>query len=232
MNDTIPTLELMRQSPKQRWVFFLHPDRLILACEDKGLSYEVSRQDSPEKVQLNEGGRLGPSLIVRAAKAMIFNVTPEAMPVLREWLGPLTERHLKFALKRRVNLTLLPLGAFVMVLSIPLRGNVLRGTPSHPFDPVWFALGTMMISMAILSKFAPHRVLFLLDSIWMSVLAGRLGYQILAGSRSWFYAFLVIFQLLMILDSIVQYRRFAPDKMGKDTPGGGRAAKPAYAKFG
>ena len=230
MSDTIPRFELINASTKRPWVLFLHPDRLILTCHEKDLSYEVSRRDSPEKIQLSDG-RLGTTLIVRADKAVIVKVTPEALPALREWLGPLTPRHLAAALKRRVNLTLLPLGALVLILSIPLRGNPGRGIPPHAFSPLWFALGTMMISMGVLSKFKPHRVLFLLDSIWMSALAGGLGYQVLAGTRSWFWAILVFVQVFMVIDRFVQYRRFAPEKMytGKDARGDDQAETPVYA---
>ena len=229
MYSPVPTFELIQRSPRRTWVLFMHPDRLILACEEKDLRHEVLRQNSPEQIRLREG-RQRPRLTVRTPRPVMFTVTPGQARALRQWLGPLTQRHLKAELKRHVSLAHLPISGLFLYLSSPMKHSSGLSVPS--LDPVLFVLGGILILLSFVSEFRPHRILFLLNSIWMSVLGGRLGYQVLAGSRSSLWSILILMQVLVVIHGLAQYRRFAPDKMGTGrNPQDGQSEMPAYAGF-
>ena len=64
-----------------------------------------------------------------------------------------------------------------------------------------------LLAIGALARVKPHRIFFLIDSLWFVLLAGNTIFEIFTGS-SWLWSVLVVLQLLLAKSGIMQYQRF------------------------
>ena len=77
-----------------------------------------------------------------------------------------------------------------------------------PFDPLDACLGIFLVLQGLLSRRWPHRIYFLLDSLWFLILAVDTTLAVAAGSSPlWLGA--VVLQAWLILTGLGYWRRFA-----------------------
>ena len=70
---------------------------------------------------------------------------------------------------------------------------------------------TSLALMGLMAKFKPHRILFLLDSLWFAALAGGQVWRILKGDSLW-WILLVLFEIWLVMSGIELYKHFARTK--------------------
>lgn len=187
-------------APARKWTLILLPDRLRLESAGDAPSVEVPRPEIPHKVEILHGLVFRRVLVIKKGKP--FQLKPDAFAALQAWMGPPTREDLKVALRRRMGWTL-PIGAIFVLGSLPIEG------PSpQPFVPVTAGLGASLILLSVVSRLAPNRVFFLLDSIWFVGLAAETVRQVVVGESGPVWLALVAFQLAAAGSGLRQYRRF------------------------
>jgi hypothetical protein len=185
----------------KKWTLSLYPDHLRLQPPE-GDPQEVDRAKLPEQVQMTDGGWLLPPLlfVTLGKKRLGFRLSPELYADIRSWIGPPTPADLKIALKRRFA-WVLPAGFLFMLTALPV-GNL-------PLEPVSLGLGLALIVTGMFAKLAPHRILFVLDTLWFSGLAAD-SVRLLVEDWSWWRLVLLFLQLKLVESGWREYRRFAP----------------------
>ena len=202
----IAVVEMPARKPE--WRLSVYADRLRLSPPGDGPPQDVPSAELSEKVTVQDFLFIRRCVVVKLGKKKrIFQLEPEDFATFTQWLGPPTAADLKRALKKRLA-WVLPIGCLIVLASVPMGGDRAAGIEPLPFDPVGFVLGGSLLLMGILSKWMPHPVFFLFDSFWFLALASNLSYQIFTG-RSWLWIILVLFQLLLVLGGIGEYRRFS-----------------------
>jgi hypothetical protein len=134
-------------------------------------------------------------------KSLMFQLPPEAFQRVKAWYGPLTLDDLTIALKRRFG-WVIPIGILFILGSAPIGQN--------PFEPVTFGLGIGLILTGTLSKLVPHRIFFLLDSLWFCTLAAT-SIVILIDGWSWMRAVFLALQIHLAWRGFQEFHRFAPE---------------------
>jgi len=192
---------------KGRWRVLLGAEALTLVSPDGSERYEISRAEAAEKIELLDG-MLAPkwTFLAHIPKRQGFQAEREKIELLREWLGPPTVRELKVALRRRFKLCL-PIGILFVLTSLPMRGDAEAGLEAVPLDTLGVVLGAVLIGLGLLMKVWPCRELFLVDSLWFAVLAGKLVYDMMMGAH-WLWGIGVLLLVGSVAGGIRRYRRF------------------------
>ncbi|NIM52971.1 MAG: hypothetical protein GTO22_27665 [Gemmatimonadales bacterium] len=198
------------------WTLSLPEDALKLEASDGSESHEVSRADAPERIDLLEPLIGQPLLRVKLPKTAVFafdtggppgsGESAQRVEEVRQWLGPLTARHLSVALRRRLP-WVFPIGAIFLLSSIPLPGDPAAGVEPLPFDSWAALLGAILIAIGFFERVAPRKELFLLDASWFLLAAGKIAIDI-AGGDSWLWGILIVIMLFAAVSGIREFQRF------------------------
>ena len=192
---------------KGGWKVALNPESLTVTAADGSESFEISRSDAEEKVEIRGGSLSEPFLVIRVPKQILFKIGKTQAAAVKQWLGPPTFKGLKIALKRRLKWSI-PIAILFIVTSLPLPGDPEAGIEALPFDPVSAFLGVVLLGIALLAKIRPMRILFMVDAFWFFLLALRVTGGVIRGtSLLWLIA--VVFLLFAAFGGISEYNRFA-----------------------
>ncbi len=191
------------------WEVTLEADALTLAAVDgpPSESIQILRADAEEKIVLHEWLSFKNLVITIQKEKVVIGLERSQFALLKEWLGPPTIRGLKVALKKRLNWCL-PIGILFVLTSIPLPANPEVGLEAVPFDAVSAFLGASLIAITILARIWFRRILFLLDGVWLSLLALDATVGIFRGDSLW-WAISVIGLIFVAIGSFLEYQRFA-----------------------
>ena len=191
------------------WKVTLEADALTLAAVDgpPSESIQILRADAEEKIVLQEWRFIRNLVITIQKEKVVIELEPSQVALLKEWLGPPTIRGLKVALKKRLNWCL-PIGILFVFSSLPLSGDPEAGLEAVPFDAVSAFLGASLIAITILARIWFRRILFLLDGVWLSLLALDATVGIFRGDSLW-WAISVIALILGAKGGFSEYQRFA-----------------------
>ena len=192
------------------WKVTLEADALTLAAVDgpPSESIQILRADAEEKIVLHESLFFFRHLVITIQKEKgVIELERSQVALLKEWLGPPTIRGLKVALKKRLNWCL-PIGILFVLTSIPLPADPEVGLEAVPFDAVSAFLGASLIAITILARIWFRRILFLLDGVWLSLLALDATVGIFRGDSLW-WAISVIALILGAKGGFSEYQRFA-----------------------
>jgi hypothetical protein len=191
-----------------------HPGKLII-FHDR-LCFEVEGQpvcqllhaERSEKSQLHPGlfAVSAGHITIKTMTKRSFSLQSDALRAVQAWFGPPTPEDLRLALKRQLAL-ITPIGSFFVLMSLPLGGL--------PFEPVLCAEGMILVFIGLLSRVSPHRVFFLIESIWFMVLAITTIGDVLKGVNKW-WLLSVLIQIAVAIHGVREYLRFAPEKMVGD----------------
>ena len=191
------------------WKVTLEADALTLAAVDgpPSESIQILRADAEEKIALQEWLFFRHLVITIQKERVDVELERSQVALLKEWLGPPTIRGLKVALKKRLNWCL-PIGILLVFSSLPLPGDPEAGLEAVPFDAVSAFLGASLIAITILTRIWFRRILFLLDGVWLSLLALNVTVGIFRGDSLW-WAIWVIALILVAKGGFSEYQRFA-----------------------
>ena len=203
------------------WKVTLEADALTLAAVDgpdiqrlgglhlhaRSESIQILRADAEEKIVLHEWLSFKNLVITIQKEKVVIGLERSQFALLKEWLGPPTIRGLKVALKKRLNWCL-PIGILFVLTSIPLPADPEVGLEAVPFDAVSAFLGASLIAITILARIWFRRILFLLDGVWLSLLALDATVGIFRGDSLW-WAISVIALILGAKGGFSEYQRFA-----------------------
>ena len=207
MNEFITIDAAAQAGRKGAWTITLGAESLTFAAVAGDESFEITRIDTEEKTELRNPGSGNPLFIVSIPKKIIFKLESAQAATLDGWLGPPTIKGLKIALRRRLRWGL-PIGILFVFSSIPLSADPGAGLEAVPFDALSAFLGASLIFISFLSRIWPRRILFLMDSVWFSLLALDVAVDIFRGA-SILWIFLVCVLFLGAKGSLMEYRRFA-----------------------
>ena len=192
---------------KGTWAVTLGDETLTVASVEGDDSFVISKEETARKIELQKL-MFAPHLIIKIDKKQIaFKLDKPNMASLQQWLGPPTIQDLKVALARRLRWCL-SMGILFVVTSIPLSADPQSGMEAVPFNLVSALLGASLIAIVIIARFWQHRILFLLDGIWFSLLAIDVAVDIFHGRSIWWF----IIVLLLIQAAVAgfsEYKRFA-----------------------
>lgn len=196
-------------APNKKWTLFIFADRLEFETAD-GRVRELLWDERHTRLQLHDRAFLIRRLVaVKAGKKnLLFQLQPEAYDRVKAWYGPLTVDDLRLALKRRMA-WVIPIGILFIFGSTPIA--------NLPFEPVTFGLGLGLIVTGLLSRLAPHRVFFLVDSLWFCTLAAT-SIVVLIDDWSWLRAFFLVVQIQLAWRGFQEFHRFAPKAARSDDP--------------
>ena len=191
------------------WKVTLEADALTLAAVDgpPSESIQILRADAEEKIVLHEWLSFKNLVITIQKERVDVELERSQVALLKEWLGPPTIRGLKVTLRRRLNWCL-PIGILFVLTSIPLPADPEVGLEAVPFDAVSAFLGASLIAITILARIWFRRILFLLDGVWLSLLALDATVGIFRGDSLW-WAISVIALILGAKGGFSEYQRFA-----------------------
>jgi hypothetical protein len=186
--------------PNVGWTLEFFPDALRLEPAD-GDPVEVDRADVPERVQVFDRMVFIPRVMgVKIGRRSVpFQLSPEAFAALKAWIGPPTEADLRVRLKQRLG-WVTPVGLIFVLTALPI-GRM-------DWDPFALAFGLGLILTARLARLWPHRVFFLILAGWLLLLAANSA-VVLYFEWGWFRLFILVVQLMLVLSSVREYRRFA-----------------------
>ena len=210
MNEANTFYVSAQSGRKGIWKVTLEADALTLAAVDgpPSESIQILRADAEEKIVLYESRFFFRHLVITIQKEkVVIELEPSQVALLKEWLGPPTIRGLKVALKKRLNWCL-PIGILFVLTSIPLPADPEVGLEAVPFDAVSAFLGASLIAITILARIWFRRILFLLDGVWLSLLALDATVGIFRGDSLW-WAISVIALILGAKGGFSEYQRFA-----------------------
>ena len=208
MNEANTFYVSAQSGRKGIWKVTLEADALTLAAVEGGESIQMLRADAEEKIVLQVWRFIRFLEITIQKEKVRFELERSQVALLKEWLGPPTIRGLKVALKKRVIWVRLPVGILFVFTSSPFPGDPEAGLEAVPFDAVSAFLGVSLIAVSILTRIWVRRILFLLDGVWLSLLALDVTVGIFRGDSLW-WAILVIVLILVAKRSFSEYQRFA-----------------------
>ena len=125
-----------------KWLLSVFPDRMVFRDEKDDLALEIERDDLPDNLEIFDGLLFTRRTIkVQLGRKPLFKLDPNAYEVLTRWIGPSMAKYLKVELKRRFSWTV-ALGAFFVLLSLPLSGDPALGIEGVLFDlNLWRVIG-------------------------------------------------------------------------------------------
>ena len=191
---------------KGRWEVRLEEQCLVLRSLQTGEIYEVNRFEARDKVEV--AGLVGKKLFLKVKKPIkaVFELQDEQAELLKEWLGPLTVKQLKAALKLRMGWSF-PLGLIFTMFSLPIKWQSASVFMEIRFGWTGLALGFLLIGLSVVMRFWPCREFFLVNSGWYLLGGLKILYHIIRG-LSWWAGLFLLFCFIFVLDGIAQYRRF------------------------
>jgi hypothetical protein len=190
-------------SPAQPWTLRLYSEGLRLTPQREGQPpIHILRSELATHVDLVNFGVTRRTLVVRKPKKRLFKLDPAAWAQLKAWIG--RDARLRIALRQRLGYGV-PIGILVLISSLPIPGDAVAGIEGVPFNPLFAALGVLLVAGGILARRRPHPALFLLDSAWFAVLAGVLVWRVIhGGSPLWLI--LAVMQLLLVWSGLTLFR--------------------------
>ena len=207
MNEANTFYVSATEGRKGIWKVTLEADALTLAAVEGGESIQMQRGDVEVNAVLLEWFFLVFLIFKIEKKKVGFKLEPSHAALFKKWLGPPTIRGLKVALKKRLKWCL-PIGILFVFTSIPFPANPEAGLEAVPFDAVSAFLGASLIAITILARIWFRRILFLLDGVWLSLLALDATVGIFRGDSLW-WAISVIALILGAKGGFSEYQRFA-----------------------
>jgi hypothetical protein len=180
---------------------------LTLASPDESQVHEFTREQVWEKVKFVKLLGSQHFIIAQIPKPQEFLADPDEIKTIKEWLGPPTFGALKAALKQRMKWSITIGVFFVFTSLLPLLGNPDVGLERAPIDTFGLILGTMLIFMGVMMRIWPRPELFLLDALWLLILAGDVAYGAYQ-TRDWFWALMAAMLVFSALGAYNQFTRF------------------------
>jgi hypothetical protein len=207
MTVDVPSLSLKAIGGRKGfWNLLLYPYMLSLQDTEGSVSFDIARQELSEKLEIVEPALTKPMLVLRLDKKTMFLLEPDHLETIRNWLGPPSPEDLQLALKRRLRLSI-PIGLVFLITSLPMAGDPDAGLEPIAFDPISACLGGSLILLGLIMKLWPRRELFILDALWLVLLAAKIAYDIFYGSH-WLWALLILVLLFAAREGFRQFRRF------------------------
>ena len=207
MNEANTFYVSAQSGRKGIWKVTLEADALTLAAVEGGESIQMLRAHVEVNQVLKEWFSSVFLIFKIEKKEVVFPLEPSHAALFKKWLGPPTIRGLKVALKKRLKWCL-PIGILFVFTSIPFPANPEAGLEAVPFDAVSAFLGASLIAITILARIWFRRILFLLDGVWLSLLALDATVGIFRGDSLW-WAISVIALILGAKGGFSEYQRFA-----------------------
>jgi hypothetical protein len=180
---------------------------LILTSPDESQVHQFTRDQVWEKVKFVKLLGSQAAIIAHIPKPQEFMADPDQIKTIKEWLGPPTFGALKVALKQRMKWSITIGVFFVFTSLLPLLGNRGAGPERVPIDTLGLILGTMLIFMGVVMRIWPRPELFLLDALWLLILAGDVFYGAYQ-TRNWFWALMALLLAFSALGAYNQFTRF------------------------
>jgi hypothetical protein len=165
------TIELKStKSSLGNWKFQFEEGVVQLTQVERGNTFEISREEVPERFQLTPMGFGESLLVVRdlSNNKMKFWLTFEQMIPIKSWLGPPTFKQLRAILRTRQSFAL-PVAVILIIVSLPIEPDPSAGIVGNPFQPITLVLGLGIASLWVVAKIRANRYLFLFDSLWMAL---------------------------------------------------------------
>ena len=185
--------------PEKQWSLRMFPSHLELEEMPGTPPYIILREAVMKTATLMEGMRV---LALTKPIKVTFKLMPADTARLAEWIGK--PALVLFHLKHRYG-WVLPIAILWMLGSLPIPGD---SATTVPFDLVGFIMGTALLVSWALAKWRPHPVLFLVDSLWFVLLAGRLLQDVFMDGRSKGWLVLVVVLLWMVVTGLKHFWRF------------------------
>ncbi|MEM8964477.1 MAG: hypothetical protein AAGD38_23525 [Acidobacteriota bacterium] len=214
-HDAQPTLHLEVEARIGRqggWYLHLAPEWLRLIARDTDESVVVTRAEVAQRLMLR-----GSLLAVELDQGRAVFELGDARQVeqVSTWIGPPTTDDLRVAQQRRLRWGI-PIGLLILVSALPVAGDASTKVQAEAFDPWAAVLGTVLIGLALVVRWRPHRQLFLVEAAWFIGLTVFAAHRLLAiGSLWWILP--VIAGLAGAWGSVETYFGFA--RVVSATPG-------------
>lgn len=161
--------ELEIVAGKTRGSIILYPDRMQVRLPGQVIPEEITRDQIAEKVEIVDSAMLRRSVIISAPKKKVYQLKAEDVLVLRDWIGPPTQKDLEVLLKRTWKWAV-PIGILLALTSLPMEADAAAGIEALPFDLVGFLLGSSLICLGYLTKRFPSAKLVLVTALWFAAL--------------------------------------------------------------
>lgn len=187
------------------WTLALGATGLRAVAREGGEVLEVSRDELPERVELQRlvlGRRV---LVVHLRRRVYFQLPEGGAAALERWLGPLTRAHLRAALARQLRFGLV-IAAVFLLASFPTPAT--ETAPAEEFDIASAVLGVAMLVLSALRRVAPHRALFAAYSVWLIALMGTLVVDMARQETLW-WGIVIVLLVVPVNEGFRQHRRFA-----------------------
>jgi hypothetical protein len=201
---------------KPAYVVTLTDHGLSLAPAGDGEPLDVPHAERGHRIVCERGLMIPPRFFwveTDKKKRRGFQLPDDAqLEALQKWIGPPTHEGLRAELKRAFYASL-PIGIMFVVTSLPSSGDPAKGIAAVPMDWLGLWLGGSLIVLAPTARRFPHRGFFVLNALWMLVLAGELVHRFLSGSSGAWWLLLLVFHYAVIASSLRAYRKFAPERM-------------------
>jgi hypothetical protein len=186
---------------KKPWTLTLYPEHLALSDSADGQPYIILRPQLLRSASLAAGVQI---IALRAPIKMTFRLSKEGATALADWIGkPVLA---SYYLKQRYS-WLLPLAILILIGSLPLPADSAHGTRAIPFNLISFGLGIGLAIAWAFSKWRPHPILFLVDSVWLIIFCGQLVFRVMNGENKIALIFLPLL-LWMALKGFNHFSQF------------------------
>jgi hypothetical protein len=179
---------------------------LTLTPPDESQVHKFTRDQVWEKVKFVKLLGSQHAIIAQVPKPQTFMADPDQIETIKEWLGPPTFGALKVALKQRMKWSI-TIGVLFVFTSLLFSGYPDAGQERVPIDTLGLVLGTILIFMGVVMRIWPRPELFLLDALWLLILAGNVFYGAYQ-TRSWFRALMAVLLVFSALGAFNQFTRF------------------------
>lgn len=193
-----------RIGKKGTWTLAYDNNQLLLSANSETETHTFPPSDFRIKIDLRKITGRKHILIAALPKHCAFDVTPEHVPIIEGWLGPLTTIHLKASIKKATDWTL-PLGVILVALAFV-----------GPFDAISAGLGILMLLEFVLSKLVLHRVVLLLSAIWYGSIGVILLYSMIRTSWHVWDVLVLFFTGWCMKYHLYEYQRFQSLKTNND----------------
>jgi len=200
--------EITEVSTKKRiFTLELLDDRVRFTDALSGQAEEIWRHQARERIEVHDSFVMRRTIVAKLAKRVTFKLEPEVFAAVESWLGHRTRAGLEFELERRMRF-MIPIGLLYVVGALPLAGLPAVGAAGDALDVRGLALGVGLLALAGLTKWKPHRVLFIFDGLWFLALAGDVVWDVARGASPLWLVW-VVFLVLVAIHPFSLYRRLA-----------------------
>ena len=188
----------------------------IVATSGDSATFVLSRDEVGKSVVIMDGLFFRRTVSFKKPVGKILRMDAQSFEAFADWFGypPM----LRLCLKQRYS-WIIAIGVLFVLSSMPLPGDPQKGILPISWKPLDFGLGTSLVLIGILSKKLPHRIYFLLDSVWFLLLSISTVHDILKDSSP-FWLIIVLVQLSLVASGYLSWRRFTAFAR-RQTPAGG-----------